>query len=48
MKEQKWIHEGLIAESLSNGIFLVSLHNEDMILGYVLERRASLVCTWST
>nr|ATL62724.1 translation initiation factor 1 [Colletoecema dewevrei] len=27
MKEQKWIHEGLIAESLPNGMFRVSLNN---------------------
>nr|UHA56480.1 translation initiation factor 1 [Argophyllum lejourdanii] len=36
MKEQKWIHEGLInSESLPNGMFRVCLDNEDMILGYV-------------
>ncbi|GJX68082.1 ribosomal protein L14 [Tanacetum coccineum] len=35
MKEQKWIHEGLITESLPNGMFRVRLDNEDMILGYV-------------
>ncbi|KAI3794576.1 hypothetical protein L1987_37208 [Smallanthus sonchifolius] len=34
MKEQKWIHEGLITESLPNGMFRVRLDNEDMILGY--------------
>ncbi|MFS8003225.1 putative translation initiation factor IF-1, nucleic acid-binding protein [Helianthus anomalus] len=33
MKEQKWIHEGLITESLPNGMFRVRLDNEDMILG---------------
>ncbi|KAL8225992.1 hypothetical protein R6Q57_018549, partial [Mikania cordata] len=35
MKEQKWIHEGLITESLPNGMFRVRLDNENMILGYV-------------
>uniref|UniRef100_A0AB39AB61 Translational initiation factor 1 n=1 Tax=Mertensia simplicissima TaxID=3231102 RepID=A0AB39AB61_9BORA len=35
MKEQKWIHEGLITESLPNGMFRVCLDNEDLILGYV-------------
>ena len=35
MKEQKWIHEGLITESLPNGMFRVRLDNEDIILGYV-------------
>nr|UHA56650.1 translation initiation factor 1 [Argophyllum nullumense] len=36
MKEQKWIHEGLInSKSLPNGMFRVCLDNEDMILGYV-------------
>ena len=35
MKEQKWIHEGLITESLPNGVFRVRLDNENMILGYV-------------
>ncbi|KAJ7981735.1 translation initiation factor IF-1, chloroplastic [Quillaja saponaria] len=33
--EQKWVHEGLITESLSNGMFRVRLENEDLILGYV-------------
>jgi translation initiation factor IF-1 len=33
MKEQKWIHEGFITESLPNG--RVRLDNEDLILGYV-------------
>ena len=36
MKEKKWIHEGLITESLPNGMFRVRLDNEDLILGYVL------------
>ncbi|KAJ6215312.1 hypothetical protein RDWZM_010630 [Blomia tropicalis] len=35
MKEQKWIHEGLITESLPNGMFRVRLDNEDLIIGYV-------------
>lgn len=38
MKEQKWIHEGLITESLSNGMFRIRLDNEDLILGYVSGR----------
>nr|QXT43415.1 translational initiation factor 1 [Parnassia delavayi] len=38
MKEQKWIHEGLIAESLPNGMFRVRLDNEDFILGYISGR----------
>lgn len=38
MKEQKWIHEGLITESLPNGMFRVRLDNEDLILGYVSGR----------
>ena len=32
MKKQKWIHQGLITESLPNR---VRLDNEDVILGYV-------------
>nr|NP_054387.1 translation initiation factor 1 [Epifagus virginiana]P30070.1 RecName: Full=Translation initiation factor IF-1, plastid [Epifagus virginiana]AAA65861.1 translation initiation factor [Epifagus virginiana] len=35
MKEQKWIHEGLITESLTNGMFWVRLDNKDLIIGYV-------------
>nr|BDY10280.1 translational initiation factor 1 [Lysimachia grammica] len=35
MKKQKWIHEGLINESLPNGIFRVHLDNEGLILGYI-------------
>nr|YP_009433346.1 translational initiation factor 1 [Zostera marina]YP_010193484.1 Translational initiation factor [Zostera nigricaulis]YP_010193655.1 Translational initiation factor [Zostera japonica]YP_010205226.1 translational initiation factor 1 [Chorda filum]YP_010574301.1 Translational initiation factor [Zostera muelleri]ATD85256.1 translational initiation factor 1 [Zostera marina]QZQ52704.1 Translational initiation factor [Zostera nigricaulis]QZQ52875.1 Translational initiation factor [Zostera japon len=35
MKEQKLIHEGLITESLPNGMFRIRLDNEDIILGYV-------------
>nr|YP_010253689.1 translational initiation factor 1 [Aristolochia delavayi]QTZ18065.1 translational initiation factor 1 [Aristolochia delavayi] len=38
MKEQKFIHEGLITESLPNGMFRVRLDNEDLILGYVSGR----------
>ncbi|XP_039685518.1 translation initiation factor IF-1, chloroplastic isoform X2 [Medicago truncatula] len=30
--EQKWVHEGLITESLPNGMFRVRLDNEDLIL----------------
>ncbi|CAN6447371.1 unnamed protein product [Victoria cruziana] len=33
MKEQKLIHEGLITESLPNGMFWVRLDNEDLVLG---------------
>nr|YP_009334779.1 translational initiation factor 1 [Chlorogalum pomeridianum]APO11672.1 translational initiation factor 1 [Chlorogalum pomeridianum] len=44
MKEQKWIHEGLITESLPNGMFRVHLANEDQILGYISGRiRRSLI-----
>nr|ATL62250.1 translation initiation factor 1 [Faramea multiflora] len=35
MKEQKWIHEGLITESPPNGMFRVRLDSKDLILGYV-------------
>nr|QOI17207.1 plastid translation initiation factor 1 [Pulsatilla cernua var. koreana] len=38
MKEQKWEHEGLIVESLPNGMFRVRLDNEDVILGYISGR----------
>nr|WBG73238.1 translation initiation factor 1 [Aglaonema hybrid cultivar] len=38
MKEQKLIHEGLITESLLNGMFRVPLDNENLILGYVSGR----------
>nr|YP_009320029.1 initiation factor 1 [Alniphyllum eberhardtii]YP_010041325.1 initiation factor 1 [Alniphyllum fortunei]APA19153.1 initiation factor 1 [Alniphyllum eberhardtii]QPA36103.1 initiation factor 1 [Alniphyllum fortunei]QUT08522.1 translational initiation factor 1 [Alniphyllum fortunei]WIL98322.1 initiation factor 1 [Alniphyllum fortunei] len=34
-KEEKWIYEGLITESLSNGMFRVRLDNDDIILGYI-------------
>ncbi|CAK8536015.1 unnamed protein product [Lathyrus sativus] len=33
--EQKWVHEGLITESLPNGMFRVLLDNQDLILGYI-------------
>ncbi|XP_054813205.1 translation initiation factor IF-1, chloroplastic [Prosopis cineraria] len=33
--ESKWVHEGLITESLPNGMFRVRLDNEDLILGYI-------------
>ncbi|TKY55009.1 Translation initiation factor IF-1 [Spatholobus suberectus] len=33
--EQKWVHEGLIMESLPNGMFRVRLDNDDLILGYI-------------
>ncbi|KAI4320117.1 hypothetical protein MLD38_025602 [Melastoma candidum] len=35
MKEQKWTHEGVIVESLPNGMFRVKLDNEDVVLGYI-------------
>lgn len=35
MTEQKWIHEGLITQSLPNGMFRVRLDNEALVLGYV-------------
>nr|YP_010464182.1 translation initiation factor 1 [Valerianella locusta]UUL71534.1 translation initiation factor 1 [Valerianella locusta] len=35
MEEKKIIYEGLITESLSNGMFRVRLDNEDFILGYI-------------
>nr|YP_010624976.1 Translational initiation factor [Aglaonema modestum]WBG69256.1 Translational initiation factor [Aglaonema modestum] len=38
MKEQKLIHEGLITESLLNGMFRVPLDNENLVLGYVSGR----------
>nr|YP_009253283.1 initiation factor 1 [Bruinsmia polysperma]ANB78756.1 initiation factor 1 [Bruinsmia polysperma] len=34
-KEEKLIYEGLITESLSNGMFRVRLDNEDIIIGYI-------------
>nr|YP_004940612.1 translation initiation factor 1 [Neottia nidus-avis]AEJ88712.1 translation initiation factor 1 [Neottia nidus-avis] len=38
MKEKKLINEGLITESLPNGMFRVRLDNEDIILGYISGR----------
>nr|YP_010503362.1 translational initiation factor 1 [Chrysosplenium henryi]YP_010504287.1 translational initiation factor 1 [Chrysosplenium glossophyllum]UXE31911.1 translational initiation factor 1 [Chrysosplenium henryi]UXE32920.1 translational initiation factor 1 [Chrysosplenium glossophyllum] len=38
MEEQKWVHEGLITESLPNDMFGFRLDNEDLILGYVSGR----------
>nr|YP_010267555.1 translational initiation factor 1 [Rhodiola bupleuroides]YP_010267640.1 translational initiation factor 1 [Rhodiola calliantha]UIF94165.1 translational initiation factor 1 [Rhodiola bupleuroides]UIF94250.1 translational initiation factor 1 [Rhodiola calliantha]UPY85615.1 translational initiation factor 1 [Rhodiola bupleuroides]UYL23313.1 translational initiation factor 1 [Rhodiola bupleuroides] len=38
MTEQKWVHEGLIIESLPNGMFRVRLDNDNLILGYVSGR----------
>ncbi|CAN6475750.1 unnamed protein product [Victoria cruziana] len=38
MKEQKLLHEGLITESLPNGMLWVRLDNEDLVLGYVSGR----------
>nr|BDY09853.1 translational initiation factor 1 [Lysimachia vulgaris]BDY10704.1 translational initiation factor 1 [Lysimachia davurica] len=35
MKEKKWIQEGLITESLPNGMFRVHLDNKGLILGYI-------------
>nr|YP_009558149.1 translation initiation factor 1 [Lonicera nervosa]YP_010414228.1 translational initiation factor 1 [Lonicera gynochlamydea]YP_010703371.1 translational initiation factor 1 [Lonicera szechuanica]UWK23675.1 translational initiation factor 1 [Lonicera rupicola var. syringantha]AZZ06117.1 translation initiation factor 1 [Lonicera nervosa]URS64410.1 translational initiation factor 1 [Lonicera gynochlamydea]WCO11825.1 translational initiation factor 1 [Lonicera szechuanica] len=34
-KEPKCIHEGLITESLPNGMFRVHLDNGDLIIGYI-------------
>lgn len=36
--EQKWVHEGLITESLPNGMFRIRLDNEDLIIGYISGR----------
>ncbi|KAL4191077.1 hypothetical protein AMTRI_Chr07g27820 [Amborella trichopoda] len=38
MKEQKFIHEGLITESLPNGMFQVLLDNGDLVICYVSRR----------
>ncbi|KAL4192261.1 hypothetical protein AMTRI_Chr06g193190 [Amborella trichopoda] len=38
MKEQNLIHEGLITESLPNGMFQVRFDNGDLVLGYVSGR----------
>nr|UXR11985.1 translational initiation factor 1 [Christisonia kwangtungensis] len=35
MKEKKCIHEGLITDSLSNGMFQVQLDNKNLVLGYI-------------
>nr|WKF50974.1 translational initiation factor 1 [Iris vartanii] len=35
MQEEKSIHEGLIIQSLPNGMFWVRLDNENIILGYI-------------
>lgn len=34
-EDKKFVHEGLITESLPNGMFRVLLGNQDLILGYV-------------
>nr|AEX37340.1 translation initiation factor 1 [Arbutus unedo] len=34
-RDKKRIYEGLITESLPNGMFRVRLDNEDLILGYI-------------
>ncbi|KAL5572966.1 hypothetical protein UlMin_022563 [Ulmus minor] len=34
-EQQKWTQEGLITESLPNGMFRIKLDNEDMIIGYI-------------
>lgn len=33
--DKKFVHEGLITESLPNGMFRVLLDNKDLILGYL-------------
>ncbi|XVF51389.1 hypothetical protein PTKIN_Ptkin04bG0181300 [Pterospermum kingtungense] len=33
--DKKFVHEGLITESLPNGMFRVLLDNQDLILGYI-------------
>ncbi|XP_022738630.1 uncharacterized protein LOC111291254 [Durio zibethinus] len=33
--DKKFVHEGLITESLPNGMFRVLLDNQDLILGYL-------------
>ncbi|KAE8662049.1 Translation initiation factor IF-1 [Hibiscus syriacus] len=33
--DKKFVHEGLITESLSNGMFRVLLDNKDLIIGYL-------------
>ncbi|KAF4386638.1 hypothetical protein CsatB_011730 [Cannabis sativa] len=34
-EQQKWTQEGLVTESLPNGMFRIKLDNEDMIIGYI-------------
>nr|AVM84687.1 translational initiation factor 1 [Sampaiella trichoclada] len=34
-EHNKWIQEGLITESLPNGMFRVRLDNENLVLGYI-------------
>ncbi|GMJ00296.1 hypothetical protein like AT4G11175 [Hibiscus trionum] len=33
--DKKFVHEGLITESLSNGMFRILLDNKDLIIGYL-------------
>nr|YP_010471653.1 translational initiation factor 1 [Didymoplexis pallens]UVG41010.1 translational initiation factor 1 [Didymoplexis pallens] len=35
MKEKRLIREGLITESLSNGMFRVQLNNKNIVMGYI-------------
>ncbi|GMN44853.1 hypothetical protein TIFTF001_014054 [Ficus carica] len=35
MEQQKWSQEGLVTESLPNGMFRIRLDNADMIIGYI-------------
>ncbi|XP_015866115.2 translation initiation factor IF-1, chloroplastic [Ziziphus jujuba] len=34
-EQQKWSQEGLVTESLPNGMFRIRLDNADMIIGYI-------------
>lgn len=34
-EQQKWSQEGLVTESLPNGMFRIKLDNADMIIGYI-------------
>lgn len=34
-EQQKWTQEGLVTESLPNGMFRIRLDNADMIIGYI-------------
>ena len=36
-RDKKWIHEGFITESLSNGMFRVRLDNEDRSCSWINE-----------